>query len=434
MPVTYLFIMAKGNMLLGFARRKIGDVVFYRANGEQVARARNRNPKNPRTEKQALQRMVLASASKTLQALRGLYDHAFESVAVGIQSTRYAQKLLMEGYRGIASAWINGDASDVRLVEFALKGAPIAGVYEGMPMTRGRLPFNEVTAEGNLVTIQASSLLDENITEATYAAELAKLGLEPGDQITLVGYNQNADTVVASFESSRGVAENFADNYRYCRLVFKAELDEGFSGAFIVDGAINPDIIDSTEGAIPDVEIVGGNLQFDFTDILPNGYDLRAVAVVRSQKTSGGKTMYSNANFIAATFGGTNPWRVFPSYMDGASDVNLGDMLYLRHAIAGVYNNPNEETSAYTITPALPLTTQASGSFTIKRNDGTPWSDSLVEALSFNIDGNWVDPNLGSSITWKVDSESVLEALRSQTTDTLTISFLAAGYTINGVR
>lgn len=51
--------MSKGNVLLGYARGKVGDVVFSRRNGEQITSARNRNPRNPRTPRQMFQRSKL---------------------------------------------------------------------------------------------------------------------------------------------------------------------------------------------------------------------------------------------------------------------------------------------------------------------------------------------------------------------------------------
>lgn len=48
-------------MLLGQARGKVGDVVFYVRNGIQQARPRNREPQNPRTISQMFQRVKLAA-------------------------------------------------------------------------------------------------------------------------------------------------------------------------------------------------------------------------------------------------------------------------------------------------------------------------------------------------------------------------------------
>lgn len=56
--------MSKGNMLLGYARGKVGSMVFSRANGEQITRAYNGSPTNNRTVLQMLQRTTFITANK----------------------------------------------------------------------------------------------------------------------------------------------------------------------------------------------------------------------------------------------------------------------------------------------------------------------------------------------------------------------------------
>lgn len=71
--------MAHGNMLLGYARGSVGDVTFTRTNGNQVARARNRRPKNPRSNSQMAQRSLFASAVKMYQlAVANFFRFAYE--------------------------------------------------------------------------------------------------------------------------------------------------------------------------------------------------------------------------------------------------------------------------------------------------------------------------------------------------------------------
>lgn len=71
--------MAKGNMILGYLRGAIGDIVFWRAKGQQMARARNRAPANPRTESQIDVRARWAMLSKFVRImeprfLRGAFE------------------------------------------------------------------------------------------------------------------------------------------------------------------------------------------------------------------------------------------------------------------------------------------------------------------------------------------------------------------------
>ena len=72
--------MAKGNMLLGYSRGSVGDVTFYRDGGQQRARARNRKPNNPRSNRQVYQRAKFAGAVKFFkQSLANFYKMAFEN-------------------------------------------------------------------------------------------------------------------------------------------------------------------------------------------------------------------------------------------------------------------------------------------------------------------------------------------------------------------
>lgn len=334
--------MATGNMLLGLSRKKLGDIVFYRSEGQQRARVRVRVIKNPRSAKQSVQRMVMATASKTLAALRGLYNHSFENVAVGSASTRYAQKLLMEGYRGKAAFIINesGSFNDGGQAIFAIKGAPIAGCYAGMPLTKGRLPFVEVSAvaldqgEGLRMAGGSNATISD---QATYVAELAKLGIEPGDQLTFICYAINPATIVAEY----GNEQNFADIYRYSRVTFVSELPEGFSGTIIANGTVNPLLIASQEGALPTLELdnAGTAIDVTFANVLPAGYNFLSGTIVRSKKNEAGVTYYNNASFvtIADAWDWNNGGDVYPSYMDGAEAINVGDELYLKNAEAAPF-------------------------------------------------------------------------------------------------
>lgn len=70
--------MAKGNLFLGTARRKVGDVVFYRRNGQQVSRVRVRNIANPRTEGQATQRVFFGEVAKFYSPLAVTLEQSWE--------------------------------------------------------------------------------------------------------------------------------------------------------------------------------------------------------------------------------------------------------------------------------------------------------------------------------------------------------------------
>ena len=75
--------MAKGNMLLGMARGSVGDVTFYRDGGLQRARSRNRQPNNPRSNKQQTQRALFANCVKFYKLTAAkFFRFAFENKKV----------------------------------------------------------------------------------------------------------------------------------------------------------------------------------------------------------------------------------------------------------------------------------------------------------------------------------------------------------------
>lgn len=71
--------MSKGNMLLGYARGKVGSLVFARRKGEQITRARNTRPANPRSPLQLQQRMKMyAPVQFYKSSIATQFKYAFE--------------------------------------------------------------------------------------------------------------------------------------------------------------------------------------------------------------------------------------------------------------------------------------------------------------------------------------------------------------------
>lgn len=66
-------------MLLGYARGKVGSLVFSRLKGQQITRAYNANPANPKSRPQMEQRMKLATAVALYKIAVGkFFKFAFE--------------------------------------------------------------------------------------------------------------------------------------------------------------------------------------------------------------------------------------------------------------------------------------------------------------------------------------------------------------------
>lgn len=330
--------MAKGNLFLGMARKKIGDVVFYRANGEQISRARNRAPRNPRSAKQSIQRMVLATASKMAAAWRPIVDHSFEGYNVGQDSVRHFQQLAMARLRGQAAYIING-GQEFAVADFAIKGAPIVGKSEGLRISSGVLALNVVTALGEgeyqLAGSEEFDLAENITTQAQYKAALNSLGLDPGDQLTFVCIQENVNIPVASFDT----ITNYAQRVKYARVVFKPTLPENFNGVLATSAGFNSLLIERTEGEFPAISDAGSeSLTFNATEgnwlAVQGGF-------IRSKIDANGKWRYSTCDLVSSRddFDENNAIGVYPSYGNNVEGIDLGDNLYLRNAVATPLGN-----------------------------------------------------------------------------------------------
>lgn len=175
--------MAKGNMLLGYARGKVGDLVFTRVDGEQVTRPRNRHPANPRTNKQLVQRAIMATVMAAYSAGRDIFDHSFQGYSVGAGCQRRFLTLNASALRTqLAAEWDNA--------------APEEGLAKvTAPKIQTPIPNQYIVAEGSL----SQSLFIETVASDNYSITLpapqsnekvkdyvARVGLNPGDIYTAV--------------------------------------------------------------------------------------------------------------------------------------------------------------------------------------------------------------------------------------------------------
>lgn len=102
--------MARGNMLLGHARGKVGSVVFSRLNGKQITRALAESVKNPRTDGQNVQRAIFATVNGFASAVRDIVDHSFQSYKEGSTSVNRFVSINVKKLREI---YLAGGACDI---------------------------------------------------------------------------------------------------------------------------------------------------------------------------------------------------------------------------------------------------------------------------------------------------------------------------------
>lgn len=214
--------MAKGNMLQGMARGKVGDVVFSRLDGEQIARVRNRHPKNPRSNAQLFQRAIMATVMQAYSAGKVIFDHAFQGKGVGAENQRRFMTLNAKLLRSQIAADIDGNVAAASQV-----GRVVApGSMYPVPAT---LIVSEGTYEQSVFTFGASAVQGRNCyklpsknSNEKLSEYASRVGLIPGDVYTFVGFCANINDELFTLNSDNTkFSKQFGCEFTYARLTVK---------------------------------------------------------------------------------------------------------------------------------------------------------------------------------------------------------------------
>lgn len=167
--------MAKGNMLLGQARGKVGSIVFAVVKGQQVERPYIASPANPRTYSQQSQRILLANMTKFYKrATSNFYKFAFEDkTSRESDYNAFARNNIKRG------AYLTKEQYDA-------EGFPAIGRYI---MTKGSLPVGlQYGWVGDWFGIATPFYEEGDLTLGTLSTYLMNTypAIEAGDIVTFV--------------------------------------------------------------------------------------------------------------------------------------------------------------------------------------------------------------------------------------------------------
>lgn len=95
--------MASGSFLLHGARGKVGNIVARKGPKGGTVLAERVTPKNPQTNKQMAQRIILATIAQAAKFMSPIVDHSFQGVAVGAACKERFRKLNMDKMRQLAA-------------------------------------------------------------------------------------------------------------------------------------------------------------------------------------------------------------------------------------------------------------------------------------------------------------------------------------------
>ena len=309
--------MAQGNLILGTMKGKLGDVVAYNYNGKQAARVRRRQVANPKTSKQAIQRAIAATVAKFVSAFAPVLNNCLQSESTKVKTLAKIRSLNMTMLRQLAAQ---------NLGVYAPKGTMYVAPNNYI-ISRGSLngltPLNnpDYLDSGSLVFPWAEISLEEGIA-ATASQAFPKIAV--GDQITFL----------SSFLEDLAEGSHMG----YCRFAFKDDTNPVFvageEGAF----KLNPAAIDLTKAEGPWEDIVFQSISVDSEDCtrvdlaqlyggnITDSADMAGVIVSREA----GK-LRSNATMLSATNPDYSLAKVYPTYMDGGTPIDMPSDLYLNN-------------------------------------------------------------------------------------------------------
>lgn len=271
--------MAKGNLFLGMGRGKVGDVVFYRKNGEQISRVRNRSVKNPDSEAQQIQRAVVASVSKAYQAGSVIFDHSFEGCATGAECQSRFQKLNIDWLRSSVLADLAANHGDNESVAAVVPRNASYPVPNAWIVSQGTLFQDVFTVEANSLTdtIDWSNSPEGNETLSAYCS---RIGIIDDDIFTIVAFGI-VDTAYSAADLQR-FRTAYQTRFGFLRMRVKSS---ALTSTAVADEAPLSDLFEfsSSDYFSPSGISVGGSLGVQ--SFMPHVRAI-AVGVIRSRENS----------------------------------------------------------------------------------------------------------------------------------------------------
>lgn len=317
--------MSKGNLFLGQARGSVGDVTFTHIAGTQVARARNRSPRNPRVPSQMLQRIVLNSASKAYSLMQPIVNHSFEGVQGVARNQQRFMQLNTSAFRDKLADVIANPTEEAALAStahsFSFKGDFYPQLNEYL-ISEGTLPRQVVRCK-SASSPNFQLRMPVNLADViSYADVIQALDVQPGDQLTLIGLGHqygSAETYdqVSTFAFARVILEPAGGDFD---VNFIGDDDRPNDPSPKNEGDVALSIMDDADGHY---------IQFSFTSMTNTvSADIPSMvgAAVILSRFEAGRWRRSAQTIVPAIFGGSLPaldtatfGAAFASYLTGDS-------------------------------------------------------------------------------------------------------------------
>lgn len=289
--------MAKGNLFLGMGRGSVGDVTFYRADGQQLSRARNRKPRNPKSNAQLIQRAISATIVQAYKAGSIIFDHSFEGKSVPAGSQRQFLSVNMRKLREQVLSEINQTAaSSVSSVVSPRAVFPVPNAYR---ISEGSLVNNFVNVR--YTDEELGAYVSSFGAQETIKDWLARYGVTAGEIYTICVFSAN--------EANRNDLQSPMCTFGFMRLIVK---ESAISSTAVASEAKWADIFeaDSSGAGLDPNKALSGDILISSISLTSSSSG--SMGVIRSDVNSGAR---STCDMVTDKEKGadSNPWGVAPA-------------------------------------------------------------------------------------------------------------------------
>ena len=254
---------------------RVGNKTYYQRMGKTIVRT-NTRPKNPKTEDQSLQRVLLKAVIKGYSMLKEICNHTFEDYDNAFECMNKFKRVNLKYLREHATALMES-------------GLGLDGFYQFVPIDSDKwTPFAAIISEGHLPAVSVDISAEEghiayvNSPGRTYADFVTAWGLQRGDMVTFVTVQKRDGKYEVAF----------------ARLVLDPVNADG-SGAPMTTEIVN------SAGEFPcpnrGNETDFSTFEFDtdhFNFVLGRGGDVVAVGIIVSREDAMGNWLRSNCQLV----------------------------------------------------------------------------------------------------------------------------------------
>lgn len=320
--------MAKGNLFLGFGRGAIGDIVLYRSMGEQLSRARNRHPRNPRSVGQLYQRAIMATVMRAYSAGAHIFDHSFQGYNGSAASQRQFMSVNSRLLRRLLAHDINNDLmADETTARCVAPGTLTPVGFDGMVVSQGSYDQRAFVISRGYLGACSFKLPDATPgqSKAEYAAAA---GLIAGDIYTIIVIDYDPEYVEFTVDDEPGYyGQQLRGSLAFVRFSVLEEFVN--SPEAMTDNIRLNDIFKQEESSRywnPAFKYLRISFPLTAEWLLPWQWSLGHAAVIRSRTNSGLRSNSSLFRLTAET-SGISSEHVLAAWQAGTQALGSSDLI-----------------------------------------------------------------------------------------------------------